>query len=81
MTNKVSYHNYTLINTSAIGTYNYDVSCCDGLECSAGSFTLDITSTGKSSGNNLFDTSSLPSGVFVLRNAGEHLINQRLIKI
>jgi hypothetical protein len=35
----------------------------------------------KSSGNNLFDTSSLPSGVFVLRNAGDHLINQRLIKI
>jgi hypothetical protein len=34
-----------------------------------------------SSGNNLFDTSSLPSGVFVLRNAGDHLINQRLIKI
>lgn len=51
MTNKVSYHNYTLAasSTDEIGIYKYDVSCCDytgGVLCSADTFDFEITPSG-----------------------------------
>lgn len=42
MTNKYSYHNYTLPMLDVIGTYNAAVDCCDNGDCNTKNFKIQI---------------------------------------
>lgn len=54
MTNKFSYHNYTLPGTSILGDYLCSATCCSGTICGTSNCDYSITPTGDNRGIGLF---------------------------